>query len=98
MSQLLIASIGNAGIISQNLTVTNNVPGVNGLSQGKTQNFNITVAMPSNLACTGGLSKPSIFHKFILTISSINWQYLYCEMSQQRRRWTIRRMLRCPTD
>ncbi|KAE9370415.1 hypothetical protein N431DRAFT_442254 [Stipitochalara longipes BDJ] len=43
----------NAGIISQNLTVTNNVPGVNGLSQGKTQDFNITVAMPSNLACTG---------------------------------------------
>ncbi|KAH8772199.1 hypothetical protein BGZ57DRAFT_740882, partial [Hyaloscypha finlandica] len=43
----------NAGIISQNLTVTNNVPGVNGLSQGKTEDFNITVAMPSNLACTG---------------------------------------------
>jgi hypothetical protein len=44
----------NAGIISQNLTVTNNVPGVNGLSQRKTQDFNITVAMPANLACTGG--------------------------------------------
>ncbi|PMD46264.1 hypothetical protein L207DRAFT_577133 [Hyaloscypha variabilis F] len=43
----------NAGIISQNLTVTNNIPGVNGLSQAKTQDFNITVAMPSNLACTG---------------------------------------------
>jgi hypothetical protein len=45
---------GNAGIISQNLTVTNNVPGVNGLSQAKTEDFNITVAMPENLACTGG--------------------------------------------
>ena len=44
----------NAGVISQNLIVTNNVPGVNGLSQGKTQDFNITVAMPANLACTGG--------------------------------------------
>lgn len=43
----------NAGIISQNLTVTNNVPGVNGLSQAKTTDFNITVAMPTNLACTG---------------------------------------------
>ncbi|APA08151.1 hypothetical protein SS1G_00173 [Sclerotinia sclerotiorum 1980 UF-70] len=43
----------NAGIISQNLTVTNNVPGVNGLSQAKTQDFNITVQMPDNLACTG---------------------------------------------
>ncbi len=55
-SQTLTLAIGNAGIISQNLTVTNNVPGVNGLSQGKTQDFNITVAMPSNLACTGGAS------------------------------------------
>ncbi|TGO31065.1 hypothetical protein BPAE_0002g01600 [Botrytis paeoniae] len=43
----------NAGVISQNLTVTNNVPGVNGLSQAKTQDFNITVQMPDNLACTG---------------------------------------------
>ncbi|PSS17109.1 hypothetical protein M430DRAFT_141894 [Amorphotheca resinae ATCC 22711] len=43
----------NAGIISQNLTVTNNIPGVNGLSQAKEQDFNITVEMPSNLACTG---------------------------------------------
>ncbi|PQE12217.1 hypothetical protein CJF31_00000397 [Rutstroemia sp. NJR-2017a BVV2] len=43
----------NAGIISQNLSVTNNVPGVNGLSQAKTQDFNITVQMPDKLACTG---------------------------------------------
>jgi len=43
----------NTGTISQNLTVTNNVPGVNGLSQGKTEAFNISVAMPDNLACTG---------------------------------------------
>lgn len=44
----------NSGIISQNLTVTNNVPGVNGLSQAKAQAFNITVKMPDNLSCTGG--------------------------------------------
>ncbi|QSZ34875.1 hypothetical protein DSL72_007734 [Monilinia vaccinii-corymbosi] len=43
----------NAGMISQNLTVTNNVPGVNGLSQAKTQDFNITVQLPENLACIG---------------------------------------------
>ncbi|KAG9233367.1 hypothetical protein BJ875DRAFT_46340 [Amylocarpus encephaloides] len=43
----------NAGVISQNLTVTDNVPGVNGLSQAKTQDFTIKVAMPDNLACTG---------------------------------------------
>jgi len=44
----------NSGILSQNLTVTNNVPGVNGLSQGKVEDFVINVAMPSNLACIGG--------------------------------------------
>ncbi|RDW94430.1 hypothetical protein BP5796_00193 [Coleophoma crateriformis] len=43
----------NAGIISQNLTVTNNVPGVNGLSSAKTTDFNITVQMPTNLKCVG---------------------------------------------
>ncbi|KAK3313070.1 hypothetical protein B0H66DRAFT_385205 [Apodospora peruviana] len=43
----------NSGLISQNLTVTNNVPGANGLSQAKAQDFNITVTMPDNLSCTG---------------------------------------------
>lgn len=43
----------NSGVISQNLTVTNNVAGVNGLSQAKEQDFNITITMPDNLACTG---------------------------------------------
>ncbi|KAK0625377.1 hypothetical protein B0T17DRAFT_492424 [Bombardia bombarda] len=43
----------NSGLISQNLTVTNNVPGVNGLSQAKAQDFNITVTMPDNFSCTG---------------------------------------------
>lgn len=37
----------------QNLTVTNNVPGTNGLSQVKTQAFNITVKMPDDLNCFG---------------------------------------------
>ncbi|KAK0713152.1 hypothetical protein B0T26DRAFT_753294 [Lasiosphaeria miniovina] len=43
----------NSGLISKNLTVTNNVPGVNGLSQAKAQDFNITVTMPDQLSCTG---------------------------------------------
>ncbi|KAF5020468.1 hypothetical protein F66182_7507 [Fusarium sp. NRRL 66182] len=43
----------NANEISQNLTVTNNVPGVNGLSQAKEQAFNITVKMPDDLNCFG---------------------------------------------
>ncbi|KAI9049129.1 hypothetical protein LZ554_006977 [Drepanopeziza brunnea f. sp. 'monogermtubi'] len=45
---------GNTGVFSQNLTVTNNVPGVNGFSQAKTQDFNITVAMPEKFNCIGG--------------------------------------------
>ncbi|KAF9876408.1 hypothetical protein CkaCkLH20_06351 [Colletotrichum karsti] len=35
------------------LEVTNNVPGVNGFSQAKAQQFNITVKMPADLKCTG---------------------------------------------
>ncbi|KAJ5042968.1 uncharacterized protein L3040_004358 [Drepanopeziza brunnea f. sp. 'multigermtubi'] len=45
---------GNTGVFTQNLTVTNNVPGVNGFSQAKTQDFNITVAMPDEFNCIGG--------------------------------------------
>ncbi|KAK1776632.1 hypothetical protein QBC45DRAFT_211281 [Copromyces sp. CBS 386.78] len=43
----------NSGLISQNLTVTNNVPGANGISQNKIQEFNFTVTMPDNFKCTG---------------------------------------------
>ncbi|KAK4084819.1 hypothetical protein Purlil1_10225 [Purpureocillium lilacinum] len=46
----------NTGKITHNLTVTNNVPGINGLSLAKTQSFNITVTMPKKLNCTGGES------------------------------------------
>jgi hypothetical protein len=44
----------NTGNISQVLTVTDNVPGVNGLSQAKTQQFQIKVQMPQSFSCTGG--------------------------------------------
>ncbi|KAK4247144.1 hypothetical protein C7999DRAFT_14796 [Corynascus novoguineensis] len=44
----------NTGVFTHNLTVTNNIPGANGLSQAKTQDFNITVALPDNMACFGG--------------------------------------------
>ncbi|PHH62188.1 hypothetical protein CDD81_7382 [Ophiocordyceps australis] len=43
----------NTGVISQNLTVTNNVPGSNGLSQAKAQAFTISVKMPDQFTCTG---------------------------------------------
>ncbi|CAK7234822.1 hypothetical protein SBRCBS47491_009079 [Sporothrix bragantina] len=43
----------NANVISHNLTVTNNVPGSNGLSQAKEQDFNITVTMPTDMNCIG---------------------------------------------
>ncbi|KAG4442654.1 hypothetical protein IFR05_001839 [Cadophora sp. M221] len=45
---------GNTGVFTQNLTVTNNVPGANGFSQAKTQDFNITVTMPDKMTCIGG--------------------------------------------
>lgn len=43
----------NSGTITQNLTVTNNVPGSNGFSQAKAQAFDIEVQMPDNFTCTG---------------------------------------------
>lgn len=46
----------------KNLTVTDNVPGTNGLSQAKAQAFNITVRMPDDLHCTGG--KPTTRRRF----------------------------------
>ncbi|KAM0613809.1 hypothetical protein ACHAP0_005246 [Verticillium nonalfalfae] len=35
------------------LNVTNNVPGANGFSQAKAQQFKVTVTLPDDLACTG---------------------------------------------
>ncbi|KAI0377601.1 hypothetical protein F5Y04DRAFT_263721 [Hypomontagnella monticulosa] len=48
-----LVEAGNNGVITQNLTVENNVPGVNGFSQAKTEQFEILVNMPDNFACTG---------------------------------------------
>ncbi|KAI1371864.1 hypothetical protein F4677DRAFT_434362 [Hypoxylon crocopeplum] len=48
-----LVEAGNNGIITQNLTVENNVPGVNGFSQAKTQQFEILVNMPDTFACVG---------------------------------------------
>ncbi|KGQ03421.1 hypothetical protein BBAD15_g11357 [Beauveria bassiana D1-5] len=44
----------NTGLGLQNLTVLDNVPGSNGLSQAKTQAFDIRVVMPDDLNLTGG--------------------------------------------
>lgn len=43
----------NGGVISETLKVKNNIPGANGLSQAKAQDFNITVTMPQDMKCTG---------------------------------------------
>ncbi|KAK4160146.1 hypothetical protein QBC43DRAFT_360669 [Cladorrhinum sp. PSN259] len=43
----------NSGVFSQPLPIKNNIPGVNGISQAKEQDFNITVTLPSNLQCVG---------------------------------------------
>ncbi|KAI9734295.1 MAG: hypothetical protein M1834_002399 [Cirrosporium novae-zelandiae] len=42
----------NSGVL-RNLTVSNNVPGTNGLSQAKEKNFVINVALPEDLNCIG---------------------------------------------
>ncbi|KAI0191006.1 hypothetical protein EV127DRAFT_480809 [Xylaria flabelliformis] len=45
---------GNNGVITfPNVAVADNVPGTNGFSQAKEQDFTIKVTMPDNLNCTG---------------------------------------------
>ncbi|KAI1152305.1 hypothetical protein F4825DRAFT_461943 [Nemania diffusa] len=45
---------GNNGVITfPNVTVADNVPGVNGFSQAKEEDFTIKVTMPADLNCTG---------------------------------------------
>ncbi|GAW21144.1 hypothetical protein ANO14919_106610 [Xylariales sp. No.14919] len=45
---------GNNGVITfPNVAVADNVPGVNGFSQAKEEDFTIKVTMPSSLNCTG---------------------------------------------
>ncbi|KAJ8108871.1 hypothetical protein ONZ43_g6295 [Nemania bipapillata] len=45
---------GNNGVITfPNVTVEDNVPGVNGFSQAKEEDFTIKVTMPEGLNCTG---------------------------------------------
>ncbi|KAK1634251.1 hypothetical protein BDP81DRAFT_324910 [Colletotrichum phormii] len=44
-------SLGGTGQIP--LEVTNNVPGANGFSQAKAQQFNVTVKMPADMKCNG---------------------------------------------
>ncbi|KAK1979879.1 hypothetical protein LZ30DRAFT_156451 [Colletotrichum cereale] len=44
-------SLGGSG--QTPLVVTNNVPGVNGFSQAKAQQFNITVKLPADMKCSG---------------------------------------------
>ncbi|KAI0437539.1 hypothetical protein F4803DRAFT_145015 [Xylaria telfairii] len=45
---------GNNGVITfPNVDVQDNVPGVNGFSQAKEEDFTIRVTMPDNLNCTG---------------------------------------------
>ncbi|OAR03131.1 hypothetical protein LLEC1_05510 [Akanthomyces lecanii] len=52
-----IDQTGNSGANLQNLTVLDNVPGSNGLSQAKAQAFDIRVQLPNDLHCTGGFDE-----------------------------------------
>lgn len=38
----------------QPLNITNNVPGINGFSQAKFEQFTMTVQLPDDMECTGG--------------------------------------------
>ena len=47
-------SAGNTGTFEfTDLPVSNNVPGANGFSQAKEQDFNVMVKLPDNMNCTG---------------------------------------------
>lgn len=83
----------NSGMINKNLSVTNNVPGSNGLSQAQFEEFNITVTMPDDLKCIGGefsrYSTP-LSCALALISRSFNWERVYCPLPQQRTRWSLR--------
>jgi hypothetical protein len=49
----------NAATNFVKLKVANNVPGSNGLSQAKEQDFTINVQMPDDFNCIGGMSLPN---------------------------------------
>ncbi|KAH7310706.1 hypothetical protein B0I35DRAFT_482002 [Stachybotrys elegans] len=44
----------NSSIMEKQLVMLSNVPGINGLSQTVTQDFNITAKLPDDVRCTGG--------------------------------------------
>jgi len=54
------AALGNANTNFIPLNVTKNVPGVNGLSQAKFEDFVIQVQLPDDLNCIGGKPKPYV--------------------------------------
>lgn len=45
---------GDGSNFKGNLTVANQIPGANGLSQNKEQAFNITITLPPDMDCKGG--------------------------------------------
>jgi len=51
----------NAATNFVKLQVANNIPGSNGLSQAKEQDFTINVQMPDDFNCIGGMSPPAPF-------------------------------------
>lgn len=77
------------------LTVTNNVPGVNGLSQNKEADFNMTIKMPANFTCIGGKTlRPSVAHVTmtpLLTMSHrFDGQHMHSPLPKRRLGRTIR--------
>lgn len=54
----------NSSLMVKKLTMINNVPGVNGVSQAMVKDFNITAKMPDDFTCYGG--RFSHFSKVLL--------------------------------
>lgn len=52
--KLIWLAIGNDGAFSKTLEIDNNIPGANGFSLAKFEEFNVTVTMPPDLKCVGG--------------------------------------------
>jgi len=91
------------------LKVTNNVPGGNGLSQAKEEDFVINAALPADLNCIGGGFglfgfKPVILRSSRLTLFSFQRLLvifaLYDAETMPKRcpGWTLRRVLHSPTN
>jgi hypothetical protein len=68
----------NGVIVFPNVAVQDNVPGVNGFSQTKEQDFAVKVTVPKILNCTGCMSFPSPLSPFPHLPPYLSYPYALC--------------------